>query len=76
VQVSADGRFPSFHVVAFSLPGYGFSEAPRKPGFVAEHYAEIGNKLMIALGYKEYGMCFSVVVVLSILNYVYSHSGG
>ncbi|KAK7464789.1 hypothetical protein VKT23_005996 [Stygiomarasmius scandens] len=54
VQVSADGRFPSFHVVAFSLPGYGFSEAPRKPGFVAEHYAEIGNKLMIALGYKEY----------------------
>ncbi|KAF8126457.1 Alpha/Beta hydrolase protein [Mycena galopus ATCC 62051] len=24
---------PSFHVVAISLPGYGFSEAPRKIGF-------------------------------------------
>ena len=41
VQTSADGKFPSFHVVAFSLPGYGFSEAPKKPGFVAEHYAEV-----------------------------------
>ncbi len=24
---------PSFHVVALSLPGYGFSEAPKKRGF-------------------------------------------
>ncbi|THU96123.1 alpha/beta-hydrolase, partial [Dendrothele bispora CBS 962.96] len=54
VQASPDGKFPSFHVVAFSLPGYGFSEAPKKPGFLASHYAEIGNKLMLALGYNEY----------------------
>jgi hypothetical protein len=24
---------PSFHVVAIGLPGYGFSEAPKKKGF-------------------------------------------
>jgi len=45
---------PSFHVVAFSLPGYGFSEAPRKQGFAATQYAEVGHKLMLALGYNEY----------------------
>jgi pimeloyl-ACP methyl ester carboxylesterase len=45
---------PSFHVVALSLPGYGFSEAPRKQGFGANQYAEVAHKLMIALGYNEY----------------------
>ena len=46
---------PSFHVVAFSLPGYGFSEAPTKKGFSATQYAEVGHKLMQRLGYEEYG---------------------
>ncbi|KAF9005508.1 Alpha/Beta hydrolase protein [Cyathus striatus] len=46
---------PSFHVVAFSLPGYGFSEAPKKKGFAIDQFAEVGHKLMIALGYNEYG---------------------
>lgn len=32
---------PSFHVVAPSLPGFGFSEAPKKPGFCGKHYAEV-----------------------------------
>ena len=32
---------PSFHVVAISLPGYGFSEAPHKQGFAAKQYAEV-----------------------------------
>lgn len=32
---------PSFHVVALSLPGYGFSEAPRKQGFAIKQYAEV-----------------------------------
>ncbi|KAF5362873.1 hypothetical protein D9758_007066 [Tetrapyrgos nigripes] len=54
VQASPNGKFPSFHVVAFSLPGYGFSEAPRKPGFAIEQHAEVGHKLMLALGYNEY----------------------
>ncbi|KAF8817106.1 alpha/beta-hydrolase [Phlegmacium glaucopus] len=52
--VQADPEFPSFHVVALSLPGYGFSEAPKKPGFELKQYAEVGNKLMLALGYHEY----------------------
>lgn len=32
---------PSFHVVAFSLPGFGFSEAPQKKGFSINQYAEV-----------------------------------
>ncbi|KAH7909021.1 Alpha/Beta hydrolase protein [Hygrophoropsis aurantiaca] len=51
---SASPDYPSFHVVALSLPGFGFSEAPHKPGFKENQYAEVGNKLMMALGYNEY----------------------
>jgi pimeloyl-ACP methyl ester carboxylesterase len=46
---------PSFHVVALSLPGFGFSEAPKKRGFTLDQFAEVGHKLMLALGYDEYG---------------------
>ncbi|KAI1794410.1 epoxide hydrolase [Ganoderma leucocontextum] len=45
---------PSFHVVAPSLPGFGFSEAPNEPGFKGPKYAELLNKLMLSLGYNEY----------------------
>ncbi|EMD33630.1 hypothetical protein CERSUDRAFT_117746 [Gelatoporia subvermispora B] len=45
---------PSFHVVALSLPNFGFSEACKKKGFALEQYAEVGNKLMLALGYTEF----------------------
>ncbi|KAF7324471.1 EHN domain-containing protein [Mycena kentingensis (nom. inval.)] len=45
---------PSFHVVTLSLPGYGFSAAPKKTGFRTDQYAEVCNKLMLALGYNEY----------------------
>ncbi|KAL1950148.1 hypothetical protein VTO73DRAFT_5271 [Trametes versicolor] len=45
---------PSFHVVALSLPGYGWSEAPKKPGFAGRQFAEVFNKLMVSLGYDEY----------------------
>lgn len=48
------GRQPAFHVVAFSLPNYGFSEGSRKKGFAIEQYAETGHKLMLKLGYQEY----------------------
>ncbi|KAJ7693063.1 alpha beta-hydrolase [Mycena rosella] len=41
-------------VVALSLPGFGFSEAPRKKGFRLAQYAEVGHNLMLALGYSEY----------------------
>ncbi|KAI0771673.1 alpha/beta-hydrolase [Trametes elegans] len=45
---------PSFHVVAVSLPGFAFSEGPKKPGFEGRQYAEVLNKVMLALGYNEY----------------------
>jgi len=45
---------PSFHVVALSLPGFGFSEAAKHKGFAHPQIAEVGNKLMLALGYNEY----------------------
>ncbi|KAI0643077.1 alpha/beta-hydrolase [Trametes meyenii] len=45
---------PSFHIVAASLPGFGFSETPKKPGFAGRQYAELMNKLMLSLGYDEY----------------------
>ncbi len=32
---------PSFHVVALSLPGYGFSEASKKQSFRLAQYAEV-----------------------------------
>lgn len=34
---------PSFHVVAISLPGFGFSEAPKKKGFAITQHAEVNN---------------------------------
>ncbi|KAK7439024.1 hypothetical protein VKT23_017730 [Stygiomarasmius scandens] len=54
VKASPDGKFPSFHVVAISLPGFGFSDAPKKSGFIHDYHAEVGHKLMLALGYNEY----------------------
>ncbi|KAF8654603.1 hypothetical protein AX16_003516 [Volvariella volvacea WC 439] len=47
-------HYPSFNVVAISLPGFGFSEAPKKKGFGLKQYAEICHKLMLSLGYNEY----------------------
>ncbi|KAK7053454.1 hypothetical protein VNI00_004080 [Paramarasmius palmivorus] len=48
------GGSPGFHVVALGLPGYGFSEAPKKKGFALAQFAEVGHKLMLSLGYNEY----------------------
>ncbi|OJA12829.1 hypothetical protein AZE42_04238 [Rhizopogon vesiculosus] len=52
--IDSSPEHPSFHVVAISLPGYGFSEAPRKQAFAMKQYAEVAHKLMLALGYNEY----------------------
>jgi len=51
---AASEDHPSFHVVALSLPNFGFSEAPKKKGFGSHQYAEVCNRLMLALGYSEY----------------------
>ncbi len=45
----------AFHVVAPSLPGYGFSEAPREPGFTPRRMAKAMHELMgETLGYTRY----------------------
>ena len=46
----------AFHVVAPSMPGYGFSDKPRAPGFGPEQIAEVGAQLMARLGYERYGI--------------------
>jgi pimeloyl-ACP methyl ester carboxylesterase len=45
----------AFHVVCPSIPGYGFSEAPKKPGMGLEQIAKIESELMARLGYDRYG---------------------
>jgi pimeloyl-ACP methyl ester carboxylesterase len=52
-QGGGDG-VPAFHVVAPSLPNYGFSEGSKKRGFAIAQYAEVFHKLMLRLGYDEY----------------------
>ena len=45
----------AFHVVAPSLPGYGFSEPPRSRGWDPQRIAEAFVELMGRLGYPSYG---------------------
>lgn len=44
----------AFHIVALSLPGYGFSGTPRQPGFNTRKIAQIIAQLMARLGYTRY----------------------
>ncbi|KAK1961556.1 epoxide hydrolase [Colletotrichum sublineola] len=44
----------SFDVVAPSLPNFGFSEGPEKPGFRLPQYPEVMHKVMLKLGYEQY----------------------
>ncbi|KAG7085364.1 hypothetical protein E1B28_002927 [Marasmius oreades] len=71
-----DGQ-PSFHVVALGLPGYGFSEGAKKKGFGLAKYAEVGHKLMLALGYNEYvtqgGDWGAIITHVMAANYGGSH---
>ncbi|KAK1220538.1 hypothetical protein PQX77_016678 [Marasmius sp. AFHP31] len=60
---------PSFHVVAIGQPGYGFSEAPKKKGFSIPQYAELGHKLMLALGYDEYGQLSIELSLVALSTY-------
>ena len=50
-RLTADG----FHVIVPSLPGYGFSEAPRVPGWDIARVARAFVDLMERLGYDRYG---------------------
>jgi pimeloyl-ACP methyl ester carboxylesterase len=44
----------AFHVVAPSLPGYGFSGKPDGTGMSAEAIGRLWGKLMARLGYEQY----------------------
>jgi epoxide hydrolase len=54
---TADGGDASdaFHVVCPSLPGYGFSDKPTRPGWGLERIAGAWTTLMARLGYRRYG---------------------
>jgi epoxide hydrolase len=45
----------AFHVVCPSLPGYGFSDKPQRPGWGVERIAAAWVELMARLGYERYG---------------------
>lgn len=45
----------AFDVVVPSLPGYGFSQRPTRPGFGPEQVAELWVRLMEGLGYHRFG---------------------
>jgi epoxide hydrolase len=45
----------AFHVVCPSLPGYGFSDKPTRPGWGLERIAVAWSALMARLGYDRYG---------------------
>ncbi|RAL64258.1 hypothetical protein DID88_002150 [Monilinia fructigena] len=54
IPASTSSPYPSFHIVAPSLPNFGFSSGVKKRGFAMAQYAETLNKLMLKLGYNEY----------------------
>ncbi|MET0693375.1 MAG: epoxide hydrolase family protein [Propionibacteriaceae bacterium] len=45
----------AFHLVCPSLPGYGFSDKPRQPGWGVDRIANAWARLMKRLGYDRYG---------------------
>jgi microsomal epoxide hydrolase len=46
----------AFHVVALSLPGFGFSGKPQERGYSPERMGRIIAALMARLGYERYGL--------------------
>lgn len=54
--VADTGSGPGFDVVIPSLPGFGFSEAPKSPGMHPGLIAERLHGLMKELGYDRYGV--------------------
>ena len=54
---AAHGGDPAdaFHVVAPTLPGYGWSAKPSRAGWGVSRIAEAWDELMLGLGYERYG---------------------
>ncbi|KAF2447060.1 alpha/beta-hydrolase [Karstenula rhodostoma CBS 690.94] len=53
-QILGPLQSAGYHVVAPSLPGFGFSSYSTKPGFKNWHSAQLLHRLMIGLGYEQY----------------------
>ncbi|MDL5157825.1 epoxide hydrolase family protein [Actinomycetospora termitidis] len=49
-----DPSEPAFHVVAPSLPGFGFSDKPTTTGWTVDHVADAWVVLMSRLGYPRF----------------------
>ena len=49
-----NSSLPAFHVVAPSIPGFGFSPAPQRVGFGPTEAAESFHALMLQLNYSKY----------------------
>ena len=47
-------ELPAFHVVAPSIPGFGFSPSPKKPGFGYRQVGKTFHALMQKLGYDKF----------------------
>jgi pimeloyl-ACP methyl ester carboxylesterase len=45
----------AFHVVCPTLPGFGFSAKPARPGWGTQRIADAWDQLMSRLGYSRYG---------------------
>ena len=54
VLAEPDGSGPAFHVVAPSLPGYGFGDVPRELGWNAARTSDAWAALMSSLGYERF----------------------
>jgi pimeloyl-ACP methyl ester carboxylesterase len=48
-------RRDAFHVIAPSIPGYGFSGPTKTKGFDIQRAAEVNIRIMEMLGYERYG---------------------
>jgi microsomal epoxide hydrolase len=55
-EAGGGGSADAFHVIAPSLPGYGFSEPTRTPGWDVRRIARAFIELMHRLGYPRYGV--------------------
>lgn len=61
-----DGTDQAFHVIVPSLPGFGFSEAPKVKGYGVEKIAGMINQLMIHLGYDKYSKWQYTYIVIKL----------
>jgi len=55
-EAHGGGAAPAFHVVAPSLPGFGFSDKTDERGYSPERIADVLASLMERLGYDRYGV--------------------